>query len=459
MNSKRTTCTECNQEKGCNDLLEIKVLKRLARYRYLQPAFNAILMLVFVYIIYSGLTGGQDTRFSAEGNFATIMVWDVWHPLLAFSILIVGRLWCFMCPLGAISDMFRNIGLKRKYPEKYKNLWVAVVLFIFISATSKHLFRFERNPLATALMLLSFILLLVIISIIYEKRTFCRFLCPTGLILAIFSMVSGSELRAKSKKICTEHSEKECLTGNGNGHGCPMYEFPQTMRRNSFCILCTECIKTCSKDNIRFSRRKFATDIINLKKPHLDEIFFIHSIIVILLFKIGMERAVFREGIIDIVHFIGIDRNIMAFILFIGLSITATGLMYLLNKIFIKRKYDNYTKKHLKYNYALIPLGLGIYLTENIFKAIHGVFYLISEASHPFGIEIFNFFQPVIPYESINIFQMGLVLTGSVASLWLSSRMKRDNSQENVYPGILPFAIVSLLYTAIAMRFLTMDIL
>jgi len=460
MSSEKNTCSGCNQEKECNNLLEAKSFKKFTEHRYLQPAFNIVLMLVFVHILYSGLTGGNDVRFLPDGNFATIMVWDVWHPLLAFSILVFGRLWCFMCPLGAISDMFRNTGLNLKYPKKYRNLWGAVILFIFISATSKHFFRFEQNPFATAMMLVSFIILLVIMSLVYEKRTFCRYICPTGIILAVFSMVSGTELRAKSGKICTEHPEKECLTGNSKGSGCPMYEFPQTMERNSFCIFCTECIKTCSKNNIRISRRKFGTDIINLKKPHLDEVFFIHSIIVILLFKIGMERSAFRYTVIDLVHSVGIDRDIMAFLLFTGFSIVGIGLMYVLSRPFIQGKYAGHKKDYLRHSYALIPLGLGIYLAENLFKAIHGIFYLISETGQLFNIGFLTSFQPAIPYDTINMFQTGFIIAGFIASLLFAFKMKNNSSMsENTYIKLLPLAVVSFIYALIALRILTLDIL
>ncbi len=460
MNQKNDECESCNTNCDTPDLLEVKGVKKLVRHRYFQPAFQIATMVFFIAIIIAGLTGGQYTRFSREDDFATVIVWDVWHPLLAFSILFVGRLWCFACPLGAISEWTRRrFSLNRRYPDKFRNLWIAIILFIVISAATKHLFRFERNPLATALLLLFFIGLSIAISLVYEKRTFCRFICPTGLILGVFSLISGTELRVKSKKVCSDHSEKECLTGNENGHGCSMYEFPQTLKCNSFCIFCTECIKTCSKDNIRISTRKFGADILKLRKPHLDEAFFIHSIIVILLFKIGMERAPFRYRIIDFVNLVGLDRNLMALLIFTGLSIAAILLMYLINRSVHSRETTSHLKDYVMYTYALIPLGLGIYLIDNTFKAIRGVFYLISQASHPFGMELFQFNQPAIPYEAINFFQILLLLAGFVASLHFGFSMGEKNGERVAFSNILPLVVVALIYALIALRILTLDIL
>ena len=460
MSQKNDGCKSCNERSGTPDLLEVKGVKKLFKRRYFQPAVQIVAMVFFIFIIIAGLTGGQDTRFSGEDDFATVIVWDVWHPLLAFSILFVGRLWCFACPLGAISEWTRRtFSLNRRYPEKFRNLWIAIILFIVISAATKHLLRFERNPLATALLLLSFIGLSIVISLVYEKRTFCRFICPTGIILGVFSMISGTELRVKSRKVCSNHSEKECLTGNENGHGCSMYEFPQTLDRNSYCILCTECIKTCSKDNIRISTRKFGADILKLRKPHLDEAFFIHSIMVILLFKIGMERAPFRYRIIDFVNFVGLDRNLMALLVFTGLSIVAIGLMYLINKAVHSKESTSHLKDYVMYTYALIPLGLGIYLIDNTFKVIRGVFYLISQASQPFGMELFQFNTPAIPYEAINFFQILLLLGGFAASLYFGFSMGGKDGKKVVFSNILPLMFVAMIYTLIALRILTLDIL
>jgi len=48
--------------------------------------------------------------------------------------------------------------------------------------------------------------------------------------------------------------------------GCPMSEFPQTMERNNYCTMCMECVKSCSKDNIRISPRLPGADMIRSRR-------------------------------------------------------------------------------------------------------------------------------------------------------------------------------------------------
>jgi len=72
------------------------------------------------------------------------------------------------------------------------------------------------------------------------------------LVLGVFSMLSIIELRCKSKKTCADHDIKECVIGSER-ESCPVGEFPQTMERNNYCIMCMECVKSCSRDNIRLA--------------------------------------------------------------------------------------------------------------------------------------------------------------------------------------------------------------
>ncbi|MCZ7397819.1 MAG: 4Fe-4S binding protein, partial [Candidatus Methanoperedens sp.] len=203
---------EENSEKS--DLLDVYFFRDLVKNRFLKPVVNIVFFIVLSIIIYYGLKSTSDLRFQGGIPFATTMIWDVWHPLLAFTILLIGRLWCFACPIGAVGDWTQSVfSLKKKYPEKYRNLWVAVIFFLFIFAAERHLFMFTRNPPNTALLLLFFTGLAVVMGAIYEKRSFCRYICPIGLVLGVFSMLSIIELRCKSKKTCQEHDIKECIIG------------------------------------------------------------------------------------------------------------------------------------------------------------------------------------------------------------------------------------------------------
>lgn len=438
--------------------LDAGIISRILKWPQYQTVVHILTTAVFLLIIYSGLTGGNDQKMVEGSVFATAFVWDIWHPLLAFSILVIGRFWCSVCPLGAIHAwVSRNFSLNRKYPEKFRNLWVAIALFIFVTAAERHLFRFTRNPEATALLLLTFLGIAVVMGMVYEKRTFCRFICPTGLVLGVFSMISGSELRCKSKEVCKAHKDKECLTGNEHGHGCPMYEFPQTMERNNSCIYCTECIKTCSRNNIRVSTRPLGLDVLKSKKVYPEEAFFVHSITVIMLFLMGMEHTPFRNRIIEVVRWLGIDRNIMAMVILTGISIIAVLLMYLA----MRSTHDKQQARNqfVSYSYAFIPMGLAAYMAWNLFKLFRGMFYGMYEVTHWAGLNIING-NPTLDYGTINSLQILILITGFIFSLWLGKELAGNrNGNRQTGSGITGAFAVMTMYTAAGLWILTLPVL
>lgn len=440
-----------------NNYLDNGFIGHILKWRHYQDAAHIITTAVFILIIYSGLTNGNDQKMIEGSVFATAFVWDVWHPLLAFTILAIGRFWCSVCPLGAIHGWIsRHFSLNRRYPEKFRNVWIAVGLFIFITAAERHLFRFTRNPEATAYLLLAFLGIAVVMALIYEKRTFCRYICPTGLVLGVFSMISGSELRCKSRDVCRDHREKECLTGNSNGYGCPMYEFPQTMERNNACIYCTQCIRTCSKQNIRVSSRPFGSDLLNPKKVSLDEAFFIHSITIIMLFLMGMERTPYRNKIINFVHWVGIDRNIMAVLILTGISVASVTIMYLLHRA---NSPDDAKQRLVHYSYAFVPLGLSAYMAWNVFKLVRGIFFSIFETAQWAGLNVVNS-HSTLDYGILNGLQILLLLAGFVFSVWIGYRLTLGApASRPVGSGFILLVLVMSAYTIIGLWILTLPVL
>src|SRR5512139_539284 len=128
-----------NNEKP--DLLDVYFFNNLFRNRFFKPAVNLLFFAVLLVILYYGLLSEPDLRFQGGIPIATTMIWDLWHPILAFTIILVGRLWCFACPIGAVGDWTQSVfSRKKKYPEKYRNLWIAVLLFLLIFAAERHFF-------------------------------------------------------------------------------------------------------------------------------------------------------------------------------------------------------------------------------------------------------------------------------------------------------------------------------
>jgi len=457
-----------NENNGKSDLLDVYFFRDLVKNRFFRPAVNIIFFTVLLVIIYFGLISEPDLRFMGGIPFATTMIWDIWHPLLAFTIILLGRLWCFACPIGAVGDWTQSVfSLKRKYPEKYRNLWIAVILFLFIFAAERHLFMFTRNPPNTAGLLLFFTGLAVVMGAIFEKRSFCRYVCPIGLVLGVFSMLSAIELRCKSKKTCQGHDIKECVIGGKAGKACPVNEFPQTMERNNHCIMCMECVKSCSKDNIRVSLRLPGADIVRSKKTHLDEAFLVHGIIIIFLFVLGMERFEFRNVIINFVRstapfdtstyysfFVNYWRNMWAITIFALITLGAAGLMYLFTRASFPG--ESTRQKFTDLSYALIPLSLSVYLAENTFRLLKGLFYIMANTGEMFG-KVWRF---AIDFDTINHLQIILLSVGFVFTLWAGYLINKrlSGGEEELRQGMIAVGATAVIYLFIGLKILTLPI-
>ncbi|MFQ6091006.1 MAG: cupredoxin domain-containing protein, partial [Candidatus Bipolaricaulia bacterium] len=257
------------------DLLQIGFIRRMLRHRAFQYTLMAASLLFFLVIILTALFGTPI----GSHNFAIVFVWIVWWALLITILLPFGaRFWCTICPLPALGEWLQRLSFIRRrnrrpftlgkvWPKRLRNIWLQNFSFLGVALFSAVILTV---PLATGLVLLSFIILALNAALIFQRRTFCRYICSLGGFISLYSMVSPVEIRAKDPKLCERHGAKECIRGSEQGYGCSWMEYPGTLDRNAYCGMCTECIKTCPLDNIAVNIRPFGTDLI---VPHrrMDE--------------------------------------------------------------------------------------------------------------------------------------------------------------------------------------------
>ena len=128
-----------------------------------------------------------------------------------------------------------------------------------------------RSPAVTAVIVLGFAVLAVAVGLFFERRSFCRHLCPIGGLIGIYSMTAPVELRAKDAAVCATDRDKACYRGSEAAGGCPMFEFPGSMDRNNYCTLCARCVSGCSHHNLVLRFRAFGQDVWASKRRLLDE--------------------------------------------------------------------------------------------------------------------------------------------------------------------------------------------
>lgn len=225
------------------DLLSFTPVRNLFQSRRYPEAAHFVTVPFIALIIGLGLFGPQEP----ERNLALPLTWGFWEPTLVVGALFAGRLWCSVCPLGAISVMVRKIaGLKRTVPS-----WIRNRGFLFTAAGIALIFWLESvfdmpaSPRATALLVIPLVSLAALAGLLYQRRTWCRYLCPLGGMMGVFASTAIIEMRSNygvCNSTCMKH---ECYAGTADRDGCPMFEGPFALRSNRNCVLCGNCVKVC----------------------------------------------------------------------------------------------------------------------------------------------------------------------------------------------------------------------
>ena len=127
------------------------------------------------------------------------------------------------------------------------------------------------QPRVTGWVLLGLIALAIGLSLVFERRAFCRYLCPIGGFTGLYAQMAPLEVRVKDPALCAAHTEKTCYTGSTQGFGCPWDVFPAALQQNTHCGLCMECLRTCTYDNIALNLRQPGIELAQPARARLDE--------------------------------------------------------------------------------------------------------------------------------------------------------------------------------------------
>jgi hypothetical protein len=346
---------------GSIDLLTMPYIGAFLRSRSFLRLLIWPTLAVFSIIIVAGLWGEQST-----GNPSVLLTWILWWPAVVFTFFLIGRIWCAMCPFGFLGDFAQKIfSFKWKPPAFLKNMWWRVGFFLLLTGVTS-IWALDRWPVGTAWLALAETIGAILLAIFFEKRVFCRYVCPVGGIFGLYSMTAPVRLHGKDPKVCIEKCPgKNCV------HSCTWFLYPPTVDRNAECNLCLNCVRACPHDNLALRTQPIGSDLVQFQ-PHrksLDEATAIAVVLGVALFQTASMLGVwssFQEKVGDLLHISEGRLLFTVLYLLVGVIVplAAVGLVAYLTVPSPKTR-SSFLAALRTYSYALIPLALGLHAAHN----------------------------------------------------------------------------------------------
>ena len=224
---------------GKFNLLRLRPVKQAIT----SPLFPAIIQSAatpFFFILLAFLLLGPADPLK---NPAALFGWALGWPILIIGSFLCARLWCSVCPISTMGKLAKKlVSFERPFPTVLKDhsdfLIAGTVLFIIWFETATGL---RNSPAGLGLLLITMLVSAVIVAIIFERQSWCLYLCGLGGMVGVLAKTSIIELRA-NRNVCTAQcSNHLCFTGTENSEGCPFGQSGPRLNTNRLCKLCGTC--------------------------------------------------------------------------------------------------------------------------------------------------------------------------------------------------------------------------
>lgn len=309
---------------------------------------------------------------SRDRNIALNFFWAWWWPLILVAFPFVGRLWCAFCPFMIYGEVAQKLSLwlyprqllpwSRQEAEKWGG-WFLFGMFTLILLWEE-LWNLENTAYLSGCLLLLITAGAVIFSLLFERRFWCRYLCPIGGMNGMFAKLAMIELRAQQGICSATCTTYQCYKGGpqkGEGMetgGCPVYSHPAQLEDNRDCVLCMTCLKACPHRSVELNLRPPGIELWTSHTPTYAEV-----CLLFLLFG-----AVFLHRLPEIEQQLGWNLHLDNFASHAGISVLALlvptaigllahGLVRLWNRSLKPRPF-------LELAYGYLPFVLGANLAH-----------------------------------------------------------------------------------------------
>jgi len=439
------------------------ILERMLKSRRFQFYFIVPTQIIFWLVVISGIFGTLEPA----QNFGTAITWYIWFALMFPATILIGRAWCLACPFGGLGEWVqrrsfwqrtqKKLGLGLKMPQSLAEygLLMSAGVFIILSWLEEFFnIAGPGAPILTSIMVLGIIAFALITFLVFERRTFCRYLCPLSSLIGSngsTGMIAG--FRPRDREVCLNCQTKECMRGGTEGYGCPWYTYPATADTNTYCGLCSECYKACPYENIGVYAQKPLTSVITPKK-RTSMAWVIDALLGLVIFQQwnALPSYVAVDNWLNSVMHFPHYPNPVDYLLTIGVvAVIFAGIAFLLSRaISVKtktaRSFGNWFAPLM---YGLIPLVGADYLARVMPKFFNHAARLPSSIIGIFGKQVSWADFHILPNNWLVRMQYLVIAIGTAVAVYATSKITgkdyKELAQNNKLARVIPVVVVVLL--------------
>ena len=170
------------------------------------------MLIAAIAIVLDGFLGPQ----TGPMNLAGVLPWTHWRGFTVIALLLVGNLFCMVCPFTFVRDFARRwLPAKWIWPRSLRNKWLAALL-VALYLWAYEAFSLWNSPWLTAWIILAYFLAAILIDGFFQGGNFCKYVCPVGQFHFVQSLISPFEVKVRKPDVCRSCKTFDCIRG-GSG--------------------------------------------------------------------------------------------------------------------------------------------------------------------------------------------------------------------------------------------------
>ena len=456
-------------EESAFDLLTAPIVGRFFQWQHARTFLQIPMLIAAIAMIAHGLFGPA----LAPKNLATTVSWVHFRGVLVFALLCAGNLFCMACPFMLVRQWARNwFRPTRNWPRALRNKWLSAGLFVLI-LFSYELFDLWSSPWGTAWLIVAYFAGVLAIDGVFKHATFCKYVCPIGQFNFVASLLSPLEVKVRNQRLCEPCQTKDCIRGRRDSsglvtiqRGCELALFQPAKAGNMDCTFCLECVQACPHDNVGILGRAPASEL--MTDPRRSGIGFfsrrkdLAALSLIFTFgalvnAFGMVSPVYAlESWLGRALHVSREAPVLGVIFVVSLIVEPVlllGLAAWLTRVWAGSR-RGWLALMVRYSYALVPLGFGMWVAHYSFHFLTGMLTVIpvmQNAVASLGWAVLG--EPFwtltgLPVRFVQPLELGFVMLGLFGSLGVTQRLAQEESDAHPWRAFAPWAAICLALAA-----------